>query len=200
LDAVTADFEGTSSITSPVLGIPAAEVVGFVNGFKKADCSVIFYGSGIMNAGNTDAKLSALSRLVASIRKSGKEAYALPMFTETNLMGASKHTKSSGMFQKIIEKEYDTVLVVGNDPLATLPGVAAQVLDSMSIVYIGPPGGLTDKRADVSIHTSDMIVQGSESMTRLDQVEVKFKSWEGIKGQLSINEALKRVHEIVKKK
>lgn len=71
-------------------------------------------------------------------------------------------------------------MVVGDDPLTSLPRPVARALTKSKIVYVGPLGGVTDKRADVSIHTTDLIIQGSESMTRLDQVEVGFKPWKGV--------------------
>lgn len=200
IDAVTGELEGKSSITSPVVGIPAAEVIGFVNGFNKADCSVIFYGSGILNSGDAKEKLSALSRLIEAIRQTGKEAYALPMYSETNLMGVVANTEETGALQRLAANEVSTALIVGDDPLGNLPGSAAKALAKSKIVYIGPPGGLTDKKADVSIHTTDMIIQVPESMTRLDQVDVNFKTWTGTRDSTTTNQVLRKLHELVKKK
>jgi formylmethanofuran dehydrogenase subunit B len=201
LEAVTAELEGKSSITTSVLGIPAAEVIGFVNGFNKADCAVIFYGSGILNSGKTEEKLSALSRLIEAIRAFGKEAYALPMYPETNQMGVVKSTSTlSSSLQKIIADEFTTTLVIGEDPLANLPRSAAHALEKTKIVYIGPPGGLTDRMATVSIHTTDMIIQGSESMTRIDQVEIEFRPWKGSHDTNTMSEVLTNLHKLVKKK
>ncbi|MFW9808918.1 MAG: hypothetical protein ACFFE6_06015 [Candidatus Thorarchaeota archaeon] len=200
LDAVIGELEGSSSITSPVLGIPAAEVIGLVSGFKKSDCTVIFYGSGILNSGKTQENLSAISRLIEVIRKTGKEAYALPMYPETNLMGiveVAKETQSS--LQKIEAGEFGTVLIVGDDPLTSLPGKAAKSLAKSRIVYIGPPGGLTDRRAEVAIHTTDLIIQGSEKMTRMDQVHVEFMPWKGVKKPSSTRDVLKKLHLLLKK-
>ncbi len=200
LKAVTGELEGLSSITSSVLGIPAVEVIGFVSGFKKSDCTVIFYGSGILNSGKAQENLSAISRLIDVIRNSGKEAYALPMYPETNLMGVINASKeSTGFLEKIKENEFTTALIVGDDPLASLPGEAAQALAKSNIVYIGPPAGLTDRRAEVSIHTTDLIIQGSEKMTRLDQVDVEFKPWKAVKKSVSTSDILKKIHELVKK-
>ena len=201
LEAVTSELEGKSSITSPVLGIPAAEVIGFIGGFKKSDCTVIFYGSGILNSGNALEKLTALSRLVNAIRKSGKEAFALPMYPETNLMGVvNVANKAPSSLQKIVANEFTTALIVGDDPLSSLPGPAAKALAKAKLVYIGPPGGLTDKKATVSIHTTDMIIQGSEAMSRLDQVKVEFKPWQGVGKSIVTSEILKKIHQLVKKK
>ncbi|MHA2360106.1 MAG: hypothetical protein ACXAB5_07520 [Candidatus Thorarchaeota archaeon] len=201
LEAVTSDIEGKSSISSPVLGIPAAEVIGFVSGFKKSDCTVIFYGSGILNSGNALEKLTALSRLVEAIRKSGKEAYALPMYSETNLMGVVNVAKEiPSSLQKIMANEFTTALIVGDDPLSSLPGPAAKALAKAKLVYIGPPGGLTDKKATVSIYTTDMINQGSEAMSRLDQVKIEFKPWQGVRKSTTTSEILKKLHQLVKTK
>ena len=201
LEVLTSELEGKSSITGPVLGIPAAEVIGFVNGFKKSDCTIIFYGSGILSSGNALEKLTAISQLVEAIRKSGKEAYALPMYSETNLMGVvniAKEVPSS--LQKIVANEFSSALIVGDDPLSSLPGPAAKALAKAKLVYIGPPGGLTDKKATVSIHTTDMIIQGSEAMLRLDQVKIEFKPWLGVKKSITTSEILKKLHQLVKKK
>ncbi len=200
LDALIGELEGKSSITSPILGIPAAEVIGLVSGFKKSDCTVIFYGSGILNSGNAEENLSAISRLAEAIRKTGKEAYALPMYPESNLMGVVSASKEiPSVLQKITANQFTAALIVGDDPLSVLPGPVAKSLAKANIVYIGPPGGLTDKRAHISIHTTDMILQGSENMTRLDQVKVGFKPWKGSNESNKTSDILKKLHELVKK-
>ena len=201
LDAITSELEGKSSITGPILGIPAAEVIGLISGLKKSDCTVIFYGSGILNSGKTQENLSAILRLIETIRKNGKDAYALPMYPETNLMGVINATKEApSSLQKIMDNEFTSALVVGDDPLSTLPGPAAKALAKTKLVYIGPLGGVTDKKAAVSIHTTDMIIQGSESMSRLDQVDVEFKPWKGITKTNTTSDVLKKLHQMVKKK
>ena len=201
LDAITSELEGKSSITGPILGIPAAEVIGLINGLKKSDCTVIFYGSGILNSGKTQENLSAILRLIETIRKNGKDAYALPMYPETNLMGVINATKEApSSLQKIMDNEFTSALVVGDDPLSTLPAPAAKALAKTKLVYIGPLGGVTDKKAAVSIHTTDMIIQGSESMSRLDQVDVEFKPWKGITKTNTTSDVLKKLHQLVKKK
>ncbi|MFX1482518.1 MAG: hypothetical protein ACFFCP_04935 [Promethearchaeota archaeon] len=201
LEAVIGELEGKASITGPILGIPAAEVIGFVTGFKKSDCSVIFYGSGLVNSGKAEENLTAIERLIEAIRKTGKEAYAFPMYAETNLMGIVKETGGvPGDLQKIVENEFSVVLVVGDDPLANLPGPAAKALAKTDIVYVGPPGGVTDKKAKVSIHTNDLIIQGSETMTRLDQVDIAFKPWKGMKQYSKTSDVLAKLNQLLKSK
>ncbi len=184
LEALTAEVSGTSSITGPVQGIPAQELLGLVRGLQKSDCTVIFYGRGILNSGKAEENLTAIAGLLEAIRGTGKKAFALPMFPESNAMGViqiagEKLTQTSNILQKIVEGEFDTVLVVGDDALAMLPGSAAKALAKTNLVYIGRPGTLTDKKAKISIHTPDIITGIKSTMIRLDNQQVEFGSWTG---------------------
>jgi formylmethanofuran dehydrogenase subunit B len=200
LDTVISELEGKSVIKETVLGIPGSELIGFVSGLQKSDCTVIFYGSGVINSGNHDANLTRIAKLVEVLRSGGKEAYALPMFVQPNTMGVIKAKSDGASLQKITAGEYDTVLVVGDDVLSNLPGPAAKTLSKTQIVYVGPPGGLTDKRAVVSLHTGDTMMVGSGEMTRVDMTEVQFKKWKSNKDSDSISELLSRLHGLVKQK
>ncbi len=200
LDTVISELEGKSVIKETVLGIPGSELIGFVSGLQKSDCTIIFYGSGVVNSGNQDANLTRIAKLVEILRSSGKEAYALPMFVQSNTMGVIKAKSYGGSLQKITAGEYDAILVVGDDVLANLPGPAAKTLAKTQIVYVGPPSGLTDKKAVVSLHTGDPMMVGSGKMTRVDMAEIQFKKWKGSKDGGSICELLSRLHELVKAK
>ncbi|MHA2352389.1 MAG: hypothetical protein ACXAC0_00535 [Candidatus Thorarchaeota archaeon] len=200
LDTVIAELEGKSSIKDAVLGIPGSELIGFVSGLQKSDCIVIFYGSGVINSGNQDANLAGIAKLVEVLRSTGKEAYALPMFIRSNTMGVIKAKSGGNSLQRITSGEYDTVLVVGDDVLANLPGPAAKALAKTKIVYVGPPGGLTDKRATVSIHTVDTITAGSGTMTRVDMNDIQFKKWKASKDDSTIEDVLIKLHELAHKK
>ncbi len=204
LDIVKSELEGKSSIKGTVLGIPGSELVGFVSGLQKSDCTVIFYGSGVVNSGNSDANLTGIANLVEVLRSTGKEAYALPMFIQPNTMGvinASREGKSeTDSLQKLASGEYDTVLVVGEDVLAHLPGPAAKALSKTQIVFVGPPGGLTDKIATVSIHTVDTMIAGSGAMTRVDMNDIQFKKWKASKDGDTISDVLLKLKELVHKK
>ena len=203
LDIVKSELEGKSSIKETVLGIPGSELVGFVSGLQKSDCTVIFYGSGIVNSGNPEANLTGIAKLVEVLRSIGKEAYALPMFVQPNTMGVVKVTEGkseTNSLQKIVTGEFDTVLVVGEDVLAHLLGPAAKALSKTQIVYVGPPGGLTDKRAIVSIHTMDSIIAGSGTMTRVDMNDIQLKKWKASKDNDTISDVLQKLKELVRKK
>jgi formylmethanofuran dehydrogenase subunit B len=204
LDLIISELEGKSSIKGTALGIPGSELIGLVRGLQKSDCTVIFYGSGVINSGNQDMNLAGIAKLVEVLRSTGKEAYALPMFIHTNTMGVIKallNRKSEATsLQKLTSGEFDTVLVVGDDALANLPGPAAKALSKTQIVYIGPPGGLTDRRATVSVHTVDTITAGSGTMTRVDMNNIQFKKWMVSKDDSTIDEILLKLQELVHKK
>ncbi|MFW9789228.1 MAG: hypothetical protein ACFFE2_04510 [Candidatus Thorarchaeota archaeon] len=200
LDTVISELEGKSVIKDKVLGIPGSELVGFVRGLQKSDCTVIFYGGGVINSGNQDANLNGISKLIETLRKSGKEAYALPMFVQSNTMGVIEAATGASLLKRIVSEEFDTTLVVGDDVLAHLPGPAAKALAKTQIVYVGPPGGLTDKKAAVSIHTQDTITAGSGTMTRVDMNKIEFLKWKVSKDNKTIGDVLLKLHEQIRKK
>ena len=200
LDVIISELEEKSSIKDKVLGIPGSELVGFVNGLRKSDCTIIFYGSGIINSGNQDTNLTNIAKLVEVLRNKGKEAYALPMFVQSNTMGVAKTVSDVHSLQRISSGEFDTALIVADDALVHLPGPAAKALAKSQIVYIGPPGGLTDKRATVSIHTTDNIIAGTGTMTRVDLNEIEFRKWKASKEEFTISQTIRKLNELIRKK
>jgi formylmethanofuran dehydrogenase subunit B len=204
LDIITSELEGKSSIKDTVLGIPGSELIGFVRGLQKSDCTIIFYGGGVINSGNQDANLTGIAKLVDVLRSSGKEAYALPMFVHSNTMGVIKASlegkTESNSISRIASGEFDTTLVAGDDVLANLPGPVAKALAKTQIVYVGPPGGLTDKIATVSVHTVDTITAGSGTMMRVDMNEIQFEKWTASKDDGTVSDVLRKLHERVRKK
>lgn len=203
LDVLSSDITGKSPITSDVVGIPAQELLGLVRNMKKSDCTVIFYGSGLINSGFAEENLSGLQILVEAIRGTGKKAFALPMATEPNIMGVARKTADSdtgNTLSKLVAGEFDAALVVGDDVLLNLPGPAVKALAPIPTIYVGSPGSITDSRAMVSIHTTDSMLLGSGTMQRLDYAEVSFKQWTGQpKEFINESDVLTRLHELVTK-
>ncbi|MFW9799680.1 MAG: hypothetical protein ACFFD9_04545, partial [Candidatus Thorarchaeota archaeon] len=221
LNAISAEVSGESSITEPVAGVAPTELLGLVRGLQKSDCTVIFYGTGLMNSKHFRDNLDGLSGLVKALRESGKEAYAIPMSHESNIMGAIKTSNdaigspatfdytsgnpgassNSTALQRLVAGEFDTALVVGCDSLAEMPGPASKALASTTLVYMGRPGGFTERKAAVSIFTTEDMLTGSGTMHRSDFMEVGMKSLgTRIKGPVSQLEALKKIHEKVQQR
>ena len=203
LKTIAGEIQGQSKIKDKVLGIAASELIGFVQGLKKSDRIVIFYGSGLINSGNLNENLTSMSTLIQTLKDAGKEAFALPMFVQSNTMGAinaSREKSGTNTVQRLVSNDFDTVLVVGDDVLAHLPGPAAKAMAKTKIVYIGPPGGLTDKKATIAIHAADTMIASDGSMTRIDMNDIEFKKWKGTKSKDSINEVLTKIYERINKK
>ncbi len=203
LDALSSDILGKSPITGDVAGISAQELLGLVRNVKKSDCTVIFYGSGLINSGNTEANLSGLQTLIESVREAGKQAFALPMATEPNIMGVTKNAVEAGdgdTLRRLVAGEFEAALIVGDDSLVELPGPAAKAFASIPLIYVGPPGGITDAKARVSIHVADSMLLGSGKMHRLDFVEVPYKQWSAHPKQPAAEfDVISRLHELVTK-
>ncbi|MFW9804448.1 MAG: hypothetical protein ACFFFC_17450 [Candidatus Thorarchaeota archaeon] len=201
LDALSSDIAGKRPITGDVVGISAQEILGLVRNIKKSDCTVIFYGSGLINSGAAEENLTGLQMLVEAVRGTGKQAFALPMATEPNIMGVARKTVDSdagNTLSKLVGGEFDAALVVGDDLLVSLPGPAAKALARIPIIYVGPPGRITDGKASVSIHTTDCMLLGSGGMQRLDYVEVSFKQWIGRpKEAVDESDVLTRLHDLM---
>jgi formylmethanofuran dehydrogenase subunit B len=201
LGALASDISGEHPITGDIAGIPAQELLGLVRNIKKSDCTVIFYGSGLINSGSTETNLSGLQALIESVRGTGNKAYALPMATEPNIMGVTKNavdTSTEASLRKLADGEFDAALIFGHDSLVELPGAAAKALASIPLVYIGPPCGITDSKARVSIHTSDSMVLGLGDMHRLDYARISYKQWCGQPKELSAeSDVISRLQELV---
>jgi len=220
LEVLASEIRGESSISGNVLGIPAAEVIGFARGFQKSDCSVIFYGSGLLNSGKLSENLDALNQLVQAIRATGKEAYALPMFPETNTMGiidvvsastsapcaidystgAAVYKSDDNALQKLVQGDFASSLVVSDDLLTMIPGPAAKALAKTKIVYIGPAGTVTDRLATVSIHTHDQMLVGGMNMSRVDAIPIQLTGFKIPNADQGANLVIKKLRKIIQER
>lgn len=202
LEALASEISGTASIKGDVAGITPQELIGLARNIQKVDCTVIFYGSGVINSGSASANLSALHAFVEAVRGTGKQAYALPMAPECNIMGVTKSVspeRSSASISNIAAGEFDVALIVGDDALVELPGTASKALSRVPIVYIGPPG-ITGSKARVSIYTTDDIVMGIGTLNRLDFVEIGLKQWNAQKKEcLAEHDVVSQLLELVRK-
>lgn len=216
--ALIDDLTGKTPLKTPILGLPAATLVGISQALRKSDFTVIFYGSGIINSGKTAENLSLLAELIQTLRDLGKNAYAMPMWHEPSDMSVIKSSKkltsthlaidfSSGKptqlsakttFQRLTAKEFDVVLVVGTDAFAVLPGQAARGLTSSNIIYIGSGGSLMDQWAQLSLRVADDIMSASGSMTRIDMKDIQLKSWSGSKmASQNVFDVITRLHRLI---
>jgi formylmethanofuran dehydrogenase subunit B len=217
-DALIMDLKGKSSEKASSLGLPNSTLIGLAQALRKSDFAVIFYGSGILNSGKTDENLSSLTELIQTLRAMGKKAYAMPMWHESNDMGVVMSVSRLGVgfgaldyangqpqvmndkntLQRLSDGEFDVALVVGSDPLISLPRDAAKSLAKTKIIYIGFQGGITGQRAALSIEFCDDIILGSGELTRADMQDIHLKRWldeaDRCKSEF---EVVKEIHQIV---
>ena len=219
--ALMADLTGTIQSETPSLGIPATTLVGLSQALRKSDVTVIFYGSGLVNSGKTNENLSSVAELIQTLQGLGKKVFAMPMWHEPNDMGVVKSVSkmvdiptaidfasgkpssigNENTLQKLAEGEFDVALIVGSDPLVSLPGSAAKGLAGMSTIYIGSAGGLTEDRSKLSLRLIDDIMSGLGTMTRVDMKEITLKTWSGTKqSPQNVFDIVTQLHQLIRKK
>ena len=101
--------------------------------------------------------------------------------------------------QMVLDEEVDIILIVGDDSLALLPGIFAKSMLRIPIIYIGPPGAMTAKKARISIPTIENGIATSGTMRRMDLKEVELNPIKSVKIELSSElEMVRKLHQFVK--
>jgi formylmethanofuran dehydrogenase subunit B len=192
IDALIGELSKTAPIKEPVSNVSAAELIGFSKNLEKSDCTVFFYGSGLINSGNYESSLKGLDKIIQILRDSGSEAYALPMAVDCNAMGTLQVCQettgyltsvdfSSGKIEynpqvtaqrKLVSGEFNAALIVGDDSLLTTPGPVGKALAKIPIVFIGPKRYYTAQKAAVSLISSENGIFSNGTMNRMDQKQM----------------------------
>jgi formylmethanofuran dehydrogenase subunit B len=192
INALIGELSKTTPIKDSVGKVSAAELISFSKNLQKSDCTVFFYGSGLMNSGNSESYLEGISKIIQLLRDSGSEAYALPLTIDCNAMGALQNCQeitgfptsvdfSSGAIehnpqvtaqQKLVSGEFDAALIVGEDALLTTPRTVAKALANLPLVYIGSQHNYISQKATISLFSSENGISSTGTMNRMDQKEV----------------------------
>jgi formylmethanofuran dehydrogenase subunit B len=199
--------------------VSAAELIGFSKNLQKSDCTVFFYGSGLMNSGNYESYLEGLNKIIQLLRDGGSEAYALPMTIDCNAMGAlqncqeitgfptsvdfsagtAEHSPQVTAQQKLVSGEFDVALIVGEDALVTTPRAVAKALANLPLIYIGPQRNYTSQKATVSLLSSENGISSTGTMNRMDQKEITLMPLENTSLPYQTEfELITKLHENVK--
>ena len=191
-DSIIGELSKTAPIKDAVGKVSAAELIGFTKNLQKSDCTIFFYGSGIVNSGNADSNLTGLSKIIQLLRESGNEAYAFPITTDCNSMGAiqvcqeitgftgsvdfssgkGEHDSQVTAYQKLLSGDIDAALIVGDDSVLSTPGPVAKVLAGLPIVFIGPRNKYTSKKATIALFSGENGIFSAGTMNRMDQKEM----------------------------
>ncbi|MCL7413276.1 MAG: formylmethanofuran dehydrogenase subunit B [ANME-2 cluster archaeon] len=151
---------------------------------KKAEFGVLFAGLGLIYSIKEDITL--LSEFTAALNQFSHYSL-IPMAGHFNMRGFNHtlHEKTghiyrvkfvdgkaiSGVEYSVIEqmkRNADAVLVVGSDPLASLPGSISKRLKDIPLILIDPCMNLTSRVADVTIPCSTSGIEAGGTAVRMD--------------------------------
>ena len=89
--------------------------------------------------------------------------------------GMVKHGPEYSVVESLKAKTVDAALIIGSDPLSSLPRSVSKNLLEIPVISIDPCETLTSKHAKVYINTAISGVESGGSATRMDGTKVSFK-------------------------
>lgn len=189
IDALIAGLAGKLPKTS--YNFPPKRILELANILKGAKFGVVFVGLGLiyslenleplvrlMNALNEKANF----HLVPMVGHYNMRGFNENLFEETGYVNSVKfedRTVKHGPEYSIVEslkaKTVDAALIVGSDPLSSLPRSVAKNLLEIPVISLDPCETLTSRNAKVYINTAISGVESGGSATRMDGIKVEFK-------------------------
>lgn len=173
-------------------GMSPKKLLELANMLKKAEFGVVCVGLGLVYS------LEELAPLINFMEKLNEVSnfHLIPMVGQYNMRGFDHNLHEStgyinrvkftngeashGVENSIVEllrsKTVDAALVIGSDPLSSLPGAIAKELKEIPLIAIDPRNTLTSKQARVSIPVATAGSESGGSAIRMDGVEVEFKA------------------------
>lgn len=166
-------------------------ILELANILKKAEFGVVFAGLGMTYSLDS---LDPLFKLMNKLNETSK-FHLIPMVGQYNMRGFD-HTlfKGTGYInrvhfngeniehgpqQSVVElvgnKVIDAAMIIGSDPLASLPGQIAKNLTKIPLIIIDPCENLTSKISKVTIPSALSGVECTGTAVRMDGVEVTLK-------------------------
>jgi len=156
--------------------------------FKKSQLSIIFCGRGLLYS--LDGDFSLFSELVSRLGQ-WTRACVIPMIDELNMLGFNKllrektgyinqlsfaggvlHGLEYSFLEQLRRGLPDCVLIVGSDPLTTLPPSLRRNLAKAKVICLSSLITPTTKAADVVIATAAPGLEHSGKVVRMDGEEV----------------------------
>lgn len=186
------------------------EIPRIIKEMERADFNVIFGGLGLKYGlkGNYDA----LKTLMAKLNERTK-VYFIPAGCHPNMRGFNElmfektgyvnrysfreHKSSEDyMFHKLLENDkIDTAVIIGSDPLNSLPFDFAKKLAKINTIVIDPRETFTGRFAKVTIPSAIAGVEAGGTMVRSDGVKVELKPL--FEREVNDEVILKRLLEVV---
>ncbi|MGB9133620.1 MAG: formylmethanofuran dehydrogenase subunit B [Methanosarcina sp.] len=189
IDALIAGLSGKLPKTS--YNYPPKKILELANILKGAKFGVVFAGLGLIYSLEN---LEPLFRLMKTLNEKAN-FHLIPMvghynmrgfnenlFTETGYVnsvkfenGIVKHGPEYSIVESLKAKTVDAALIIGSDPLSSLPRSIAKNLLGIPVISLDPCETLTSRKAKVYINTAISGVEAGGSATRMDGIKVSFK-------------------------
>ena len=170
----------------------AADVGAILTEMKKADLNVVFGGLGLKYG------VEDVSKFVEMVKKVNEVApfYFIPAGFHGNMRGfnetlfervgyvnrysfAEGRSDPSYAFVELVKDEkVDTAVIIGTDPVASLPYEISLKLAKMKTIVIDPRMSFTARIADIVIPSAISGIEMSGTMVRSDGVRVELKAIE----------------------
>lgn len=189
IDALIAGLSGKLPKTS--YNFPPKRILELANILKGAKFGVVFVGLGLVYSLEN---LEPLVRLMDVLNEKAN-FHLIPMVGHYNMRGFNenlfeetghvnsvkfeegivKHGPEYSIVESLKAKTVDAALIIGSDPLSSLPRSVAKNLLEIPVISMDPCETLTSKSAKVYINTAISGVESGGSATRMDGVKVNFK-------------------------
>ncbi len=192
-------------------------ILELANILKNARFGIIFVGLGLVySLDNMDPivklmdKLNELSNfhLIPMVGHYNMRGFNQNLFNETGHLNRVKFEKGDNtnvvhgaefsIVESLNEKKVDAALIIGSDPLSSLPRAVADHLLNIPVITIDPCETFTSRKAKVTIPSALSGVECGGSAIRMDGEEVKFEPIVDVKSQTirpSDEEILTRIME-----
>lgn len=188
------------------------KILELSNTLKKAKFGVIGVGLGLVYSLEDLEPLFALMdklnsvsnfHLIPMVGQYNMRGFNQNLFEETGYInrvkfdsetGVAEHGAEYSVIEALKEKSVDAALVIGSDPLSSLPLPVARYLADIPLINIDPCQNLTSTKANVTIPCALGGVESGGTAVRMDGVKVELKQIVET-DKLSDEEVLTRIME-----
>ncbi len=165
----------------------ANDVFRVIKEMEKSDFNVIFGGLGLRYG--LKGKYDKFLEMIRKMNERTK-VYFIPLGCHPNMRGFNellygitgyvnkysfkdKESKEDFAFYNLLfEEKIDTALIIGTDPLNSLPFEYAKKLAKINVIVIDPRENFTTKIADVVLPSAITGIECGGKMKRIDGVEI----------------------------
>ncbi|MGB9926940.1 MAG: formylmethanofuran dehydrogenase subunit B [Methanosarcina sp.] len=188
IEAIIAGLSGKLPKTS--YNYPPKKLLELANILKGAKFGVVFVGLGLIySLENLEPLLKLMKvlnekanfHLVPMVGHYNMRGFNENLFAETGYVnsvkfenGTVKHGPEYSVVESLKAKTVDAALIIGSDPLSSLPRSISKNLLEIPVISLDPCETLTSKNAKVYVNTAISGVESGGSAVRMDGIKVNF--------------------------